>query len=161
MITTNQVIRSSRGARSRRGVAAVEFVATFPLMAGVLLATLEFGNYFAQLAMVTSGTYEAARAGSFESSMARAIISSEDAAETILNELGFDCASNCGIIAQRDSDIGGTLESFSVEVRVPYNQLTGIVPGGGGIVSAMGFDAPNFLNARATMPVAGPPAIQP
>lgn len=146
--------------RSRRGVAAVEFVATFPLMCGVLLATLEFGNYFAQLAMVASGTYEAARAGSFESSLARAIITAEDSAETILNELGFDCASNCGIAAIRDSDISD-MSSFSLEVRVPYQQLTGIIPGGGGIVSAMGFDAPNFLNGRATMPVSGPPAIQP
>lgn len=152
------IARACRGGprrgRARRGVAAVEFAATFPLLMGLLLATLEFGNYFAQLALVSSVAYDAVRVAGGERNEPRAIISAEETAQTLLFDVGYDCATGCGIRGNAYPE-GGVL-LIELEMAVPYEQLTGILPEGSGLFAVMGFDAPNTLHARAIMPIVGP-----
>jgi|JI10StandDraft_1071094.scaffolds.fasta_scaffold445795_3 hypothetical protein len=141
--------------RSRRGVAAVEFAMTFPVVALVLLTTLEFGWYFTQLQMVNSACYDAVRAASDAPFQVDAVIESEDAVEVLLADLGFDCASlGCDIEAEAISVSG--VQLVELEISVPYEQLTGIIPRGGRL---LGFQSPNTLRARALMPVVGPTAL--
>jgi Flp pilus assembly protein TadG len=139
--------------RARRGVAAVEFALTLPVIALILVGTLEFGWYFSRLVMVNSATYDAVRVAAYEESSTDANIAAEAAVQTLLADMGMDCVElGCDIDADRLDQDG--IVMVELRVTVPYTQLTGIIPAGG--VAGFTFDGPTLLNTRAVMPVVGP-----
>ncbi len=137
--------------RRRRGVSIVEFVMTLPLVIGLLLATLEFGWYFSRLAALDSVIYDAVRVGGFQTTRTRAVIATEEAAQTMLADVGFNCNSGCNLRATTYPE-GGVL-LVEMEASVPYDQLTNVLPTSGGL---LGFVTPQTLRARAVMPIVGP-----
>lgn len=139
--------------RGRRGIAAVEFAMTFPLAAMILLSSIEFGWYFSQLQMVNSACYDAARIGATEFNGVAAMATAEAAGRVLLDDMEFACGSGC-IIDGVLMNVGGNL-SLEVTMTVPYRQLTGILPNRRGWVGMMGFRTPEFLQARAVMPLVG------
>ena len=137
--------------RRRRGVSIVEFVLTLPIVIGLLLATLEFGWYFSRLAALDSVIYDAVRVGGFQATRTRAVIATEEAAQTMLEDVGFNCNSGCNLRATTYTE-GGVL-LVEMEASVPYDQLTNVLPTSGGL---LGFVTPQTLRARAVMPIVGP-----
>jgi hypothetical protein len=69
--------------------------------------------------------------------------------------VGFDCGSlGCDIQAEAISVSG--VQLVELEISVPYEQLTGIIPRGSAL---FGLQSPNTLRARALMPVVGPSVL--
>ena len=56
MTTSPRSERRRLPLRARRGAAVMEFALTLPIMVMMLLASIEFGNYFTQLAAVKAAT---------------------------------------------------------------------------------------------------------
>jgi len=140
--------------RNRRGVAAVEFAMTFPLLALVLLATIEFGWYFTEQQKVASIAYDAVRAASHRPTQAAAMARAEFVAGALLDEIGVNCDGGCQIEADA-LNVGG-VPLVELNITVQYAQLTGILPSGSGLTAMMGFERPDTIRARALMPVVGP-----
>lgn len=141
------------GRRSRRGIAAVEFALTLPVISLILVGTLEFGWYFSRLVMVNSATYDAVRLAAYDDNSTDSLITAESTVLTLLDDVGFDCvALGCTVDADR-LDEGGMV-FVELNVSVPYDQLTGIIPGSG--IGGLAFNGPTLLNARAVMPLVGP-----
>ena len=141
-----------RKLRRRRGVAAVEFALTFPVVALLLLATLEFGWYFSRLAMINSAAYDGARWGAQYSQPVQSEVQAVLAATEVLTDIGFDCDEiNCVIKANRFRTGGVTM--VELELNVEYDQLTGLIPQGSSRLSEWLFEAPDTLRARAVATV--------
>jgi hypothetical protein len=132
-------------------MAAVEFVISMPVLAVVLIGTIEFGWYYSQLITVNSAAYDAARHAALEDTAGAAAVRAEATGLQLLLDLGF-CTG--GFICDVDGNrrvINGML-MVEVVMQVQYDQLTGIIPNSGPIA----FEAPRWLNARAVMPIVGP-----
>lgn len=142
-----------RRMQSRRGTTAVEFALTFPILAIILLTSIEFGWYFSQQAMVQAAVVDAARFGSNQENIFDAEDAAEGAAVTLLVDMGFSCSTvtECNIVATGTN--AGFVPSITVTADVPYEQLTGVLPSG-----AVGhvINVPNDLPAKAVMPIVGP-----
>lgn len=140
-------------ARPRRGAAAAEFALTLPVMVLLLLGTIEYGNYFSQLAMVNTAVQDAARFGSNQSNTLLAQTQAGAAARTLLNDLGFDCddLAACGIRPTLFAEDG--LIYIELTVNVPYDQVTNAIPKMGeyGTVAL-----PTTMRARAVFPIVNP-----
>jgi hypothetical protein len=137
---------------SRRGATAVEFAMTFPVMALILMITVEFGFYYSQLAMVQSVAIESVRFGANQPNSSIGETAAEQVALILLEDSGFDCdALDCEIRAIGSN--AGVIPTVEIEIEVEYAQVTGILPGG-----RLGYAirVPRVLPARATMPIAGP-----
>jgi hypothetical protein len=146
--------------RSRRGVAAVEFALTFPVVALLLLGGLEFGWYFSRLAMVNSAAHDGARYGAQQVSAGAQRTLAEAGTLTMLEDMGFDCAElDCDVRARRLRTATG-LWMVTLELTVEYDQLTGVVPGGSSgnnsALSRLFFQAPNTLRAYSVATVVTP-----
>jgi Flp pilus assembly pilin Flp len=142
--------------RSRRGVAAVEFALTFPIVALVLLGGLEFGWYFSRLAMVTSAAHDAAAFGAMQSEAVSQRTLAAAATESLLNDMGFDCqAIECDVDVERIASATG-LWMVEVNLNVEYQQLTGVIPGGSSALGRLMFEGPSTLRARAVSTVVAP-----
>ncbi len=135
----------------RRGATAVEFAMTFPVLAILLLITVEYGWYFSQLAMVQNVTVEATRFAANQPSFL-AESTAESTAVILFNDMEFDCATlGCAINATMGTS--GLLDTVELEVEVPYEQLTGILPSGR---LTYVIPVPTSLRGRAILPVVGP-----
>lgn len=139
------------GRRARRGAAAAEFALTAPILVLLLLGTVEYGNYFSQLAMLNGVTRDACRFGSNQANDEDAMAAAEAAATTLLGDLEIDCTSGLCTI---DATIIDTTEPPTLElvVDVPYVQLTGVLPQTGPV----SFLSPGQLRMRSTYPRVGP-----
>jgi Flp pilus assembly protein TadG len=137
--------------RSRRGVAAVEFALTFPVVALLLLGGLEFGWYFSRLAMVNSAAYDSARYGATLGSTIQQRVGAQAAATTMLGDLGFDCGTPGTCVANANIIVtaAGTA-MVELDLDVTYIQLTGLIPVND---STRLFEAPDRLRARAVATV--------
>lgn len=146
--------RAPQGRRTRRGAALVEFALTLPVLVLMLLGTIEFGNYFTQLAVVKNAARDAARFGSNQATLVLAQTQSAAAARIVLSDVGFPCATGnaCSVDASIVQAAG--MNFIQVDVVVPYEQVTGIIPaayGGGGAVNS-----PTLLHSVALYPMVGP-----
>ena len=140
----------ARNQRRRSGIAAIEFALSLPVLALILLGTLEFGWYYTKLVMVNTAAYDAARVGAQADSGSQAVAMAEDAADDLLVEMGFCDGGGCDVQANREIVDG--LMMVEINLQVDYDQLTGIIPSTG----PLSFQAPQYLMARAVMPVVGP-----
>jgi hypothetical protein len=68
----------------------------------------------------------------------------------LLVEMGFCDGGGCDVQANREIVDG--LMMVEINLQVDYDQLTGIIPSSG----PLSFQAPQYLMARAVMPVVGP-----
>lgn len=133
-------------------MAAVEFALTFPVVALILLGSLEFGWYFTRLAMVNSVAFDAARYGATFDNTIQSQVRAQAAARDLLDDVGLACdTAACTIQATRYVSSGVSM--ISIDLRVPYDQLTGIVPSGGVGLAGMLFDPPDTLRARGVAAV--------
>lgn len=142
----------SRTRRTGRGSAAVEFAMTMPVMALLLLGTIEYGWYFTQLAWLNSITREAARYGSAQDPDVAETAASVALVVLMEDSLTQSCAATGCVITTVASDLGD-IEVLEVEVAMPYDQLTGVLPNKDAL---FGFTVPQNLRARVTMPMTAP-----
>lgn len=112
--------------RSRRASAVVEFAISLPVLVLMLLGTIEFGNYFSQMAIVKNCARDAARFGSNQSTLTAAQTEGAAAARTLLSDMGFPCGSGCGVDSSISQDAG--INFIRVAVDVPYVSVTGVIP---------------------------------
>lgn len=131
--------------RGRRGAAAVEFVLTLPVLMLILVGSIEFGNYFSRVGTLTDLVQDAARFGAKQERAQLALSLSAAATEQLLDDLGFSCSS---CVTTRMLTLAGRNYLF-VEVVLPYEPVTGILPAG---VGGFGFAPPVSLRARAIYP---------
>jgi hypothetical protein len=151
-----QRLNKRRSMRVRRGVAAIEFALTFPIVAVILLGSLEFGWYFSRLAMVNSAAYDGARFGGQYGEVVQSINLSQSAVKDLLGDMGFDCEElTCDIEAKRSVVEG--VRMLALEVSVEYVQLTGLIPSNEGSASNIFFRSPDTLRARAVATVVAAP----
>jgi hypothetical protein len=134
----------------RRGVAAVEFAFTFPLMAVLMLLTVEFGFYFSRLQLMAQLTREAVRYASNQDSLTKAQVFAAASTRQLLDDVGMPCGADCTVAVQVFRT--GGLDHVAVDLRYPYRQLTGILPTN----SILPIPVPRYFNARAVMPLVGP-----
>ena len=156
MPTSPRLDRRRAPARGRRGAAVMEFALTLPIMVMMLLASIEFGNYFTQLAAVKAATRDAARFGSNQHGFQLAQTQGAASARTVLGDLGFPCRT--GNACSVDSEIvqEGGLNFVQVTVSVPYDQITGAIPNWYGPDGQDTLNTPTSLRARALFPIVGP-----
>lgn len=150
LCSSDKCVTSSRRRDARRGAAAVEFALTLPIIVLLLLGTIEYGNYFSQLAMVNAVARDACRFGGNQDGPAEAGTNAQAAARQLLVDLGFPCqlgSGQCSVQAQPFQESGLTFLELRVDVE--YDQLTGAFPEIG--LSAL----PELLRARAVYPVVG------
>ena len=69
----NTFCRSNSRRSGRSGIAAIEFALSLPVLALILLGTLEFGWYYTKLVMVNTAAYDAARVGAQADSGSQAV----------------------------------------------------------------------------------------
>lgn len=144
----------SRARRARKGAAAVEFALTAPLMILVLLGTIEYGNFFSQLAMVTASARDAARYGSNQTTGALARNQAAAAARVLLTDVGFDCADPATCFIETTIVQRGGVNMIEVYVDLDYEQLTNAIPRIGNSESTVGL--PTRLRSRVLYPLVGP-----
>lgn len=157
MRTTMPVGRDRRvSGRSRRGAAMMEFALTLPIMVIMLLTTIEFGNYFSQLAMVKAAARDAARFGSNQATMVLAQTQGAAAARTVLGDLGFPCATGNACTVDASIVQEGGLNFVRVSVTVPYDQVTGAIPNNYGAEGEDTVVKPTMLRAQGMFPIVGP-----
>lgn len=140
--------------RSRRGAAAIEFALTFPLIVVMLLASIEYGNYFSELSVVNAATRDAARYGSAQSTASEAQIQGAFAARTLLSDMGFACgpaSPACSVNTNIEQQ--GGVNALVVRVDASYNQLTNAFPR---VNQNLAVTMPTRLRARAVYPIVGP-----
>lgn len=142
-----------RAYRSRRGATAVEFALTFPVIATMMIATMEFGWYFTRSNMVSAAVSEGVRRAAVARSPGTAESTAPAIVREMLEEVGFGCG-GCTVDVALEG--AGGLDLLVVEVIVPYEQLTGVLPAPGGALGSIGFKAPDTLRARAAVPYVGP-----
>ena len=142
-----------RGRRSRRGSAVTEFVVTVPLILIILFGTIEYGNYFTELAMVTNAARDGARFGSNQSTGTLARTRGAAATRILLEDSGFPCdlSDPCQVnttVIQR-----GGVNMIQVTVVLPYKQITHALPRFGTTGSGLGL--PSRMIAVGTYPLVG------
>lgn len=142
-----------RVSRRRRGSAVTEFAITVPLIVVLLFATVEYGNYFTELAVVTNAARDGARFGSNQETGVRARTRGAAATRILLGDVGYPCdlGDPCEVhssIVQR-----GGVNMIKVTVSLPYNQVTHALPRFG--VTGGGMGIPDKLVATAHYPLVG------
>lgn len=142
--------------RARRGAAAMEFAFTLPIMVMLLLGSIEFGNYFTQLAVVKAATRDAARFGSNQPSLALAQTQAAAAVRTLLVDMDYPCGS--GNVCTVDARIvqEGGINFVRVDVDVPYDQITGAIPNWFGEDGNTTVKTPTRLRSASLFPIVGP-----
>jgi Flp pilus assembly protein TadG len=139
--------------RRRRGSAAAEFALTAPVMVLMLLGTIEYGNYFTELATVASCVRDGARYGGNQTTTALARNRARAATLQLLTDVGYPCSgpgSACTVSASLIQQNG--LAMLQVDARVPYRQLTNAVPRGGAGEVVL----PSVINVTTVYPFVGP-----
>lgn len=156
MAHVNRTERRRPMLRRRRGAAVMEFALTLPIMVMMLLASIEFGNYFTQLAAVKAAARDAARFGSNQHGFQLAQTQGAAAARSVLAEIGFPCATGnaCTVDSEIVQESG--LNFVQVTVVVPYDQITGALPNWYGTDGETTLNTPTQLRARALFPIVGP-----
>lgn len=147
------MLRFVRSSRRRRGSAAAEFALTAPIMVIMLLGTIEYGNYFTELATVTACVRDGARFGGNQPSAALARNQARAATLQLLTDVGYPC-SGAGAACFVSTNLvqEGGVSLIEVTARVPYRQLTNSVPQGGLGAQAL----PSTLNVTTVYPFVGP-----
>lgn len=146
----------STALRSRRGAAVMEFALTLPVMVMMLLASIEFGNYFSQLAMVKAAVRDSARFGSNQATMVLAQTQGAAAVRTVLGDMGFPCRTGNACTVDASVVQEGGINFVKVSVIVPYDQVTGAIPNWYGTEGETTLATPTALRAQALFPIVGP-----
>jgi len=131
--------RMSRWRPFRRGVSAIEFALTLPMLAFFLLAVIEYGWYFWQLIAMTNCTRDALRIAvtqSVDTSLAGPfdlpIADAEDRVTEMLLDFNIDPANTgtgCRIQAVPNTGGGAGTWTLTLRVCLEYEALTtSIVP---------------------------------
>jgi len=147
------MLRFARSSRRRRGSAAAEFALTAPIMIIMLLGTIEYGNYFTELATVTSCARDGARYGGNQPTATLARNQARAATLQLLTDVGYPC-SGPGAACYVGTNLiqEGGVSLIEVTARVPYRQLTNAVPQGSMGVQAL----PSTLTVTTRYPFVGP-----
>lgn len=139
--------------RRRRGSASAEFALTAPIMVLMLLGTIEYGNYFTELATVTSCVRDGARFGGNQTTAALARNRARAATLQLLTDVGYPCSGPGGACSVTTSIVQqGGLAMLQVNAQVPYLQLTNAVPRGGVGEVVL----PSTINVTTVYPFVGP-----
>ena len=124
---------------ARRGAAAVEFALTMPVLLVIIFGVLDYSWYIKQATDVVRATREGLRVGVTVAVDAGPDVAAEAQVATVLSGYGMACdgSLDCEIEASTTTVEG--LNAVSLEVRVPYVPLIGMVP------------TPEFMATRLTM----------
>lgn len=148
-----RLLRRPRRSNRRRGSAVVEFVVTVPIILIVLFGTIEYGNYFNELAMVTNAVRDGARFGSNQGTGTEARTRGAAATRILLEDSGFQCdlADPCTVNSTIINRNGVAM--VEITVVIPYNQITHALPRFGATGAGLGL--PSRMVAVAAYPLVG------
>ena len=108
---------------TRRGTAAIEFTFITPTLVILLLAVVEYGNYFRQLNLLNSIAHDAARAGV-------TIDQTDDPdlrANAKAHELMFSFDIECIYCVEATVNYG-SYDTLTVQVKEHYLPIVGLLP---------------------------------
>lgn len=122
-----------RPTRTRRGAAAIEFALVLPVLVLVFGAIIELSLYISTYHRVTRIARDAARVGSvvIEGPDGDGSLIEETAtehAELALGGAGLGCAGGCEVETAWELDEDSNYWFITVDVRHPYQGLTGVMP---------------------------------
>lgn len=136
-------------AASDRGVVLIEFVLILPLLLLLTFGVIECGWLFTKAGQITNAARHGARIGVRPDATAGDV---STAVATLMNKAGFADGEYTLTPTPTDPDSLAPGEEYSVQIAVPYSNIT-ITNLGGFIFST----APENIRAEATMVKEGPP----
>lgn len=125
--------RGARSLRSRRGGAALEFALCVPFVFLVLGVTVELGQFILRHQDLRRAARDGCRVGAAtlegpSGNGASLRAAAEAHSREILEQVGMPCDAGCTLVTSWAEEADG-FSYLTVTVQIPYEPLTGLVPG--------------------------------